>query len=307
MANYNKTSATSRRGNVGAQQFNGNIGKDRFLILVPKGAVIATKTLALTKGTWETNFNTAADVRWFPLIPAVDAKPTQGEAKFQEFDFGYKSFVQDGKLNVIYVLDEMSTYNKNQLNKLTLGDFDVFIGTDKNRIRGWSADDIFFNPFAIDFFTVLPESQNTGSEVAHVSVQMQFSDINQFNMYDVAIDPMTDPDAPAPWYTSLVFSGIKDLIATPSTGSASGFTLDLRGFDGVAYRAAVAADVLIYKSTAPTVAIACSTLTESAVPGVYAATWATQTAGTFSIGLKSQPSATTKWVETPAMGTLIWV
>lgn len=303
---YNTTSATANRGNTGAQQFTGNTGKHRFLVAVPKGTTIATKTLALTVGTWTANINTSADVRWYPLMPIVDAKPTQGEAKFQEFDFGYKAFVDNGKLDIIYTLDEMSTYNKNQLNKLTLGDFDFYIGTDKNKILGWSDDDAIFNPFTVDFFTVLPETMNTGSETAHVNVQIRFTNVEQFNKYDVAIDPMVDSETPVNWYISLNFKGIKDLIATPSAGTASGFVLDLRGFDGVAYRAAVAGDVLIYKSTAPTTPITCTGLTESAVPGVYAATYATQTGGTFSIGLKDQPSATTKWVETPNMATLIW-
>lgn len=304
---YNNTNCVANLGNTGLQKFCGNIGKHRILMPVPKGTEIATKTLALTLGTYETNINNTKALRWLPFPPIVNAEFTQEDNVKQEFDFGYTSDVRDGKLTVIYTLDEMSTYNKSQLAKLNSGDFDLFIATDKEYIEGYSVDGIIFRPFTVDYMKVLPETPNTGTEVAHVRVEVKFSDVNQMNLNHIVVNPTKDSEAPSVWYPTIELVGIKDLVVSANTGSASGFNLVLAGVDGVPYSAAVSGDVLIYKSTAPTVAIACTGLIESATAGTYAATWATQTAGTFTISLKNQPLATTKWVETPSAATLIWV
>lgn len=296
---YNTTSCSTRTGNTGAQKYCGPVGKDRILVLVPKGTEIATETLAVTLSTWTNSINAAKSVRWFPLIPVINAEATQEDPVVQEFDFGYSSYVRDGKLMVRYTLEEMSVYNKTQLAKLNNGDFDVFIVTDKGVIKGYSTDDIKFLPKETDYVRILPESQNTGSETAHVMVEIKYTDVKQFNEYEVVVNPITSELAPANWYPETELTGIKDLVISVSDMDATSATITLKGYDNVAYSAAVAGDLYMRKTSTTGNAITISSLTETATPGTYTAAFASQTAGTFYFSLYDQPTATTEGFETP--------
>ena len=90
---YNTTNCSTNVGNTGAQNFCGPVGKDRIVILVPKGTEIATETLAVTLATWQDNINEGKSTRWFPLIPIVNGEATQEDPVLQEFDFGYSDHV----------------------------------------------------------------------------------------------------------------------------------------------------------------------------------------------------------------------
>ncbi len=293
--------------NTGLQTFQGFKGDPLKLIAVPPGAYIATKTLAETLETWTTNFNAAMTSRWLPIGKIVDGDFPSPEATYDETAFGFKYFLKDNKPTFKYRIEPLSDYNIAQLAKLSGKKFDFFFATDKEKIAGWANGDEF-RPYTASFFRVYTE-QKPGIEVTWIEIQ--FDDINQFNAYRAIIDPSVDSEAivnavSQNWYPSLEFVGVKDLIAVATSGSTSGFTLQLYGFDGTPYNAAVAADIAIYKGTSTT-PITCTGLTPSGNnDGKYAATYATQTSGTFHIGLLAANAATTKGFETPTLADLTW-
>lgn len=303
---YNTTSCSTNIGNTGAQNYCGTTGIHRILIPVPKGTEIATEVLALTLSTWQDNINESKALRWLPLIPIWDLEDTQEDAVVQESGLGYSSYVRDGKLMIRYTLEEMSVYNKTQLAKLNNGDFDLYIVTDKDWILGCSTDGIKFKPMKLDYFRVLPESQNKGDSVAHVMVEVKFTDIREMNEFQVAINPASSALAPTNWYPTIELKGIKDLQIEVTDMTATTATITLKGYDNVAYSAAVAGDVYMRKTTLTGTAITLSSLTETTTPGVYEAEFASQTTGTFYFSLYDQPLTTTQFVETPSVDTVVF-
>lgn len=298
---YNTTSGSSSYGNTGMQNFIGNVGKHRQLVLVPSGTEIATQTLADTLATWTTNINAAKSARWFPLPKIVDLEVSDEGAVRQTTSFGYASFVREGKLVSKYMLEEMSIHNKKELAKLDLGSFDAYIVTDRDWILGYSSDNVKFLPKQCDYIKILPESQNTGTENAHVSIEIQWTDAKQFNELEVS----TKPNA---WYPSLQLSGVKDLIPVLTSVTATAFAFTLTGFDGVPYSAAAKEDIYLRKTTEDAVLIAITSITESGtVPGSYTGVVGTQTSGTFYFSLLDQPTAATDGVETPYNSSLVVV
>lgn len=296
---YNTTSGSSSYGNTGMQNFVGNVGKHRQLVLVPSGTEIATQTLADTLSTWTGNINAAKSARWFPLPKIVDLEVSDEGAVRQTTSFGYASFVREGKLVSKYMLEEMSIHNKNQLAKLDLGSFDAYIVTDRDWILGYSSDNAKFLPKQCDYIKVLPESQNTGTENAHVSIEIQWTDAKQFNELEVSTKP-------SGWYPSLQLSGVKDLIPVLSSVTATAFAFTLTGFDGVPYSAAVKDDIYLRKTTTTGTLIPITSVTESGtVPGSYTGVIGTQTSGTFYFSLLDQPTAPTNDVETPYSSSLV--
>jgi hypothetical protein len=304
MGLYNTVPVVSQTyGNTGKQNFSGDIGVDEILIAVPRGETIATKVLAETLATWTAKINAAQASRWFPIGRIVDAEKPAPDAVYKETGYGYKFWVKDNKPTFKYMLEPMSIYNKTQLNKLSLKSFDFFVATAKDYIHGWVNGEEFC-PYTVDFFRVTPATGISGTEGEYIWIEIQYNDVTQFNLSQAAINPTVDSEAPAAWYPTLELVGIKDLVATPVSASTSGFVLDLAGFDGTPYSGAVAADIAIYKSPSTT-PITCTGLTESGtIPGRYTGTWATQTAGDFTIGLLPQPTATTKGFETPTLGEI---
>jgi hypothetical protein len=292
-------------GNTGLQNFAGDVGVDRIMVLVPRGTTIATKTLAETLATWTNGQNAAQASRWFPIQNIVDAEKPDPDRVYKETGFGFKFFVKNNKPTFKYMLAPQSIYNKTQLNKLSLQSWDVYIVTIKNFILGW-VNGAEFLPYTTDFVLVTPATSITGTEGEYIWIEVQFSDIDQFNKYQAAINPTVDSEAPVAWYPTLELTGIKDLISVPTSGTTSGFTLELVGFDGTPYNGAVKEDIAIYKGTSVT-PITCTALTPSGnSDGKYTATYATQTAGTFHIGLLAANVATTKGFETPTLGDLVW-
>ena len=259
MGYFNETNTTTSLGNTGLQQYPGTVGKWKYLVLVPKNTVIAaTKVLALTKATWTDALNAAMASRWFVLPLIFNGEPTQDDPVREESDFGYVSFVRDGKLTYKITFEEISVYNKGQLNKLNNGDFEFVIITDKDKILGYTDDGAQFLPYQVDYFKVLPETQNTGSVNAHVMAELRCTDIRQMNELQVALDPVNDPDTPVAWYPfiELPAAAIKDLIITPSSMVAAGCTITLKGYDNVPYSGLVKEDLYMRKSTIDAVGIA---------------------------------------------------
>lgn len=305
---YNVVSTSTALGNTGLQNFPGNVGKWKYLLLVPKGTEIATEVLALTKATYTASMNAAMASRWFCLPMIFNGEPDQEEPQFETSDFGYESLVRDGKLKYTIRFEEMSVYNKTQLFKLNNGKFDGYIITDKDIILGFTQDGIKFLPYQFDYTRVLPESQNTGSANARVSFILKATDIRQFNDYQVRLDPVNSSLAPAAWYPSIELpnAAIKDLVITLVSLSATSATITLAGYDEVPYSGAVKEDVYLRKTTETGTAITLTSLTESAtIPGTYTAVIPTQTSGTFYCSLYDQPVATTEGVETPVVSSYV--
>lgn len=304
---YNTTpQASVRKGNTGMQNFTGPKGKIVKILGVPKGTEIATKTLALTLATWTANLNATMASRWlmFPIV--IDIEAPDPAIKYDETGYGNKEFVTVDKPVVTYFLESMSTYNKVQLNQNDLASLDFYEITEYDKICGWTSDSVKFLPYTTNSVKILPESKQTGDKLPRIKVEITYNDISQFNGKEVVIDPTVDSEAPAAWYPTYELKGVKDIIFAVSGGSATGFTLVASGFDGTPVSGLVKEDLLIYKSTAPTVAIAATGCPESnSIPGQYAVTYATQTAGTFAVSMR-QPDATTMFFETPSSVSLIW-
>ena len=298
---YNTTNCSNLTGNTGAQKYCGPVGIDRILVLVPKGTEIATETLACTIGTWQDNINEAKANRWFPLIPIWEMEPEQADATTRESSLGYEEYVRDGKLKVKYTLEEMSTYNKTQLAKLNGQDFDLFVVTDKEYIKGRSVDGVKFLPYQLDYFRVLPESPNTGGENAHVGVELKFTDVKEMNEYYAHVNPSTSSLIATNWYPTIELVGIKDLQIDVTAMTDDDATIVIKGYDNVAYSGAVKEDLYMRKTSVTGTAITISSLTETTTAGTYTAAFAAQSNGVFYFSLYDQPLATTQFVETPVV------
>jgi hypothetical protein len=226
-------------------------------------------------------------------------EPEQADPTTRESSLGYEEYVRDGKLKVKYTLEEMSTYNKTQLAKLNGQDFDLFVITDKEYIKGRSVDGIKFLPYQLDYFRVLPETPNTGGENAHVGVELKFTDVREMNEFYAHVNPSLSELAPAAWYPTIELVGIKDLQIEVSTMSDDEATIVLKGYDNVPYSGAVKEDLYMRKTTTTGVAITITSLTETATPGTYTVVFSAQSNGVFYFSLYDQPEATTQFVETP--------
>lgn len=303
MSFFNTGVCSSNLGNTGKQKYCGPKGKIVNVVLVPNDASIATKVLALTESTWLTNINAAAANRWFPVEKVVQADPSPEDPVFQEFDYGDKFFIRDGKLTVQFILDPRSVYNKNELNKLNGVNWAVYLVTDLEKLVGWTDDieDGAFYPFTTDSIRFLPESFFSGSEGENIILDIQFADVTQMNGKEAVLEPTKDADAPAVWYPTQSIKGLKDLqIASVTSITQTGATIEILGYGGTPYNSAVAADVAFALQASPTTLITVSTLTPSGdSDGKYDAVWASQAADDYEIGLKDQPDATTQGVETP--------
>lgn len=301
---YNLTKTSTILGNTGMQRFAGGVGKWKFLVLVPKGTEIATKTLAATKDTWEDNLNESMANRWFiaPLI--FNGEPTQEDAVKETSDFGYESDVRDGKLNYKITFEEMSIYNKTQINKLDNAKWDAFVITEKGYILGTSYDGVKFKAYALDYFNILPETQATGSTNAHVMAELRFTNIQELNQFQVFIRPSVDSEAPTSWSPDIELVGIKDLIVEVNSMVAAETSITLKGYDSVPYSGAVKEDIYMRKTSVDGAAITILTLVEGSTPGTYTATFAAQTTGTFYFSLYNQPLAATQGFETPIVASI---
>jgi hypothetical protein len=303
--NTTKTSATF--GNTGLQKFAGNTGKYQHMILVPKNTEIDTKADALDIDTWVDNINESPGLRWFVLPLIWNGEPNQEANVKQASDFGYEDEVRKGKLNYTMTFTQISTYDKTQINKLDGKAFDCFISTDKEFFLGRSVDGVKFLPIRLDYFSVLPETQNTGSEVAHVQAEVRFSSTDDLNLYQVALNPYTDQTSDDPWLPSIELpaAAIKNLQISINTFVAAGCNIVLQGYDSVPYSGAVKEDLYLRKTTIDGAAISITSLTESlTIPGTYAAVFGAQTTGTFYASLYDQPTAATQGFETPEVATI---
>lgn len=302
---YNTTSTSTSLGNTGLQNFAGNLGKLKYIVLVPEGTEIATKVLAETIATWQGSLNAAMGSRWFCLPLVFNGEPTLEDTVKETSDFGYESLVRPGKMTYKVTFEEISVYNKNQLNKLNNGNWSMFEVTDKDWIKGYSADGIKFLPKKLDYFYILPETQNTGSANAHVQAEFRFTTTDESNLYEAAINPSLDDEAPVAWYPSVEIpaAAVKDLIVTLTGVTATAFGFSLYGYDSVAHSLAVKEDIYLRKSTEDGTLIPITSITETAVPGVYTGVIGTQTSGTFYLSLLPQPTAATQGFETPVVSS----
>jgi hypothetical protein len=306
MGLFNETSTSTVLKNTGLQKYSGTAGKWKYLVLAPKGSEIATKTLALTKATWVDNQNAAIGSRWFIMPLIFNGTPEQEEVVKETSDFGYESIVRDGKLVYKIDFEEIHIHNVNSLFSMNNGSFDAYVITDKSFIIGFSADGIKFRPIQLDYARVLPRTQNTGSTQQRVQFELRTTDIRQLNDLCVELDCVNDADAPAAWYPDLELpvAQPKDLIITLTSVAATSFALNLKGYDGVAYAAAVKEDLYLRKTSATGTAIPITSLTYVS-EGNYTGVIGSQTAGTFYASLYDQPTATTQGVETPVVSSYV--
>ena len=307
MALFNETSSSTVLGNTGLQNYTGTVGKWKHIVLVPKDTEIATRVLALTQATWTAGQNAAVGSRWYILPLIFNGTPEQEETVKETSDFGYESIVRDGKLVYKIDFEEISVYNKTQLCKLNNGSFDGFVITDKDFILGFTSNGTKVNAIQFDYTRVLPETQNTGATNARVQFELRTTDIRQFNEMQVALDCINDSQVPSAWYPSIVLpaSAVRDLVVELTTLTATAFGFKLRGYDGVAYSAAVKEDIYLRKTTTGGVLIAITSIVETSVKGTYTGVIGTQTTGTFYLSLLDQPTPTTKGVETPVVSSYV--
>lgn len=301
---YNTTEVSNVYGNTGKQNLTEDYGKFRKGVLVPIDAEFATKVAALTKQTWIDNLNAAVGSRWY-LFEVVNVEPTQEENVKFTTDFGFEYPVRPGKTTKKIMFPPMHVHNKNELAKLDAKSFAIFEISDTDFISGHSPDKIKLLPFALDYFSVLPEVEKSGSEPALVYAEFRYTDSAEKNRYEVKLNPNTDAESTTPWRPSIELSSVKDLVITVSDFHAASVKITLKGYDGTPYRAAVAGDVYMRKTTVTGTAIPLVDLDESATPGVYDAVFAGQTSGTFYFSLYDQPDATTQGVETPEYTSIV--
>ncbi len=103
MADLLKASGGTATGLLGKQSAPSNLGYDAFLIIVPAGTEIATKTLALTEDTWLDGINSADSSRFRVLPIFYDIEPAKEDDVYATSSIGSVSFVRDGKLTMKYI------------------------------------------------------------------------------------------------------------------------------------------------------------------------------------------------------------
>ena len=287
---YLLTNCSTSSGNTGLQQCNGSPGRAERIWLVPKGTEIDTKTNALLEATWDTLFNSAKGLRGLPLPTIFNANFEQGEDTYETGWSNKQDFAHEGLDKDTYTLDKISLYNAAQLRTLNGVSWSAYIVTDKGIIKGWSDDGIVFKPFNIQDFRVGKRTAETGEAVERVPIKIVWADPNEWNNYPAVVEPTWNP---------LELDGIKDIYVVASSPSTTGVTFTLTGYDGVPHEGAVAGDFVIYNSLLAEVTI--SSATEGAA-GVYALL-ATLPAGTYTAGLRNQPTATTKYFESPELAS----
>jgi len=307
---YNVTNIASEVPNTGLQKYTGDTGIVNRLVLVGVDTQIATEALAKELDTWKDNLNEAPSLRWIATPKVVEVTVEQEDTVKKTFDTGVTEPVRKGKKTVTYLLERLPIFNKNDIFKLDDGAYGIYEITDKKYIKGWTDDGIKFLPYTIDSIEVVPETDKTGSENPHVAIRVVYSDVMEFNKYQVAINPFTDGDATVTsvqedWDPAIEIKGIKSLQIEIDSLTATGCNITLKGYDSVAYSGAVKDDIYFRKGSLTANAITLTSLTESAVKGTYAAVFATQTAGTFYCSLLPQGQATTYWVETPGYDSAI--
>jgi hypothetical protein len=297
---YNVIETSTEYGNTGDQPFNGNVGKWFKFMAVQKGTEIAAEALALLKDTWVDSINSAPGTRFFVSPKIFAVKFTQDANVKETSDFGYMEEVMKGKLSAVIQFFQMSTYAKNQINKLDAKSFDIWIITENSFILGCTRDKIKYLPKKLDFFSVLPETQIDGKSGAHVEVEFRFSDTQEQNLYEVALNPKVD--ALVPWYPSIELKGITDVFIDVVSMTATGAVIDIKNFGKVGYGAAVKEDLYMRKTSETGNAISITSMTPHAtIEGRYTLVFASQTTGDFYFSLYTQglaPGTLTPWVET---------
>ncbi len=307
MGLFNETSAGTLLKNTGLQKYTGNSGKWKYIILVPKGAEIATKTLALTKQTWVDNQNADMGSRWFILPLIFNGTPEQEETVKETSDFGYEDIVRDGKLTYKIDFESIHIKNVNDIFSMNDGSFNAYILTDKSIIIGYSIDKTIFKPIQLDYARVLPRTSNTGSVNQRVQFELRATDIRQLNKLCIELDCINDADAPSSWYPDieLPVTQPKYLIPILTGVTATAFAFTLKGYDGVAYSAATKEDIYLRKTSEAGTLIPITSIVETTTPGNYTGVIGAQTSGTFFFGLLPQPTAATVGVETDVVSQLV--
>jgi hypothetical protein len=297
---YNVLSTPTEYGNTGDQPFAGSVGKWFKFIASPKGTEIATEALALLKATWVDSINSAPGDRFFVSPKIVDVKTTQDANVKETSDYGFTEEVMKGKKSCVITFFSMGVYQKNQLNKLDAKDFDLWVITENDFIIGCSYDNIKFLPKKLDFFSVLPETEEDGKAVPHVSVELKFSDTRESNLYEVALNPKVD--ALVPWNPTLELKGITDVFIEVVSMTATGAVIDIKNYGKVGWPSAVKEDIYFRKTSIDATAISITSATPHAtIQGRYTLVFGAQTDGNFYFSLYIQglaPGVLTPWVET---------
>jgi len=283
------TSCASTAENTGQQNCTDTPGREDYLWLVPKGTQIATEALVLLEATWDTLFNAAVGTRGYPLPKIFNMTSTQTEDKYEEGWAGIKDFIGEDYDKDDYLLVKSSLYNNAKLRSLNSIQWDAYIVTAKGKIRGYSDDGIIFKPKSILDFRVQKKSRETDVLAERSRISIVWGDPREWNEWDAVVDPTWEPSE---------IEGIKDIevVSAVATGTTS-VTVTLAGFDGVPHEGAVVGDFVIYDDADAAVVF---TLPTPGVSGVYTLV-ATMAAGDYTVGLIDQPSATTKYFETPTL------
>ncbi len=286
MADLLKASGGTATGLLGKQSAPSNLGYDAFLIIVPAGTEIATKTLALTEDTWLDGINSADSSRFRVLPIFYDIEPAKEDDVYATSSIGSVSFVRDGKLTMKYIV-EVTPVVMEQLRTMNGVDWECYVGTSEGFIKATTSDNAKFEPFSLQNFRVEGETPAAGDATALVPISVTFDDPNEWNSNPAFVEPLRDGEG-GNW-NPRDLKDPKAIMGTVTSPTTSGYTLYLEGYDKVAHEGAVLGDIGIWDSVGALVTV--TGLTETPA-GTYAIT-ATLPAGTFTTGLLPVGSCTT--------------
>ena len=261
-----------------------NLGTPLKVILIPKGATVATtSTLAGTQSTWTTLIKGSKPTRILPLPLAVEYKYDGQADKFQDRPFSGKKFVYEGKDGFTFELNlEQSLHKK--LRGLNFRNYDVIFADTNRNIIGYSPDGVILKGFSTTDVHLGKISFNDGSKAAQTPLNIHLANPAEWNDFGVFIDGKNlswDPNQ---------LDGVFDVNLVVSASSASGFTVSVN-IDGIptddvdsqvtGLKVTATPDITLTKVGSP---IALSTITDNG-DGTYTASGLTLTSGVHVVSL----------------------
>lgn len=251
----------------------------RKLIIVPKNAEISIANMKLLVQVLTKIKQTSGN--WYPFPLAVNVNAISTEDKFEELPFSGKNLMAQGYPGFEMEFQYQPNIHK-KLSSFNFGDWAAYLVDESQNIYGWT-DSTGTNIYPFDIQTLWTANKvfGTDSVSQKFKTTIVFEDPEQFRDEYVIQKSMLN-------YNPLKLDGLTDVTLTTSSPSATGVTVTVK-INGI-----LASDPNALFTGLDTAAfwtcsgiggsISVSGISETS-DGVYALTFSSQSAGTYSANL----------------------
>lgn len=277
-----------------------NVGVTIGLMAAPVAFEFATQAALLALTNWTAVLNLALEARAFVINPGLayllPLEPTNDDPVLTDGLNGIRIFTRDGNRRLKFNYANMPECWKKNVRSYVGRDFEVFLITAKNYVRGYTPDGTKIRGFSARIHPGNTQFAADGDTPEGFDLHIDFSNPNQIGSKGVAVlATETTGD-----FFAVDIDGIVNCNVTEvSTTGETAVTVDVKtdcGNSGVPNL--VLADFIVLTSGG--VPVVPSDVTESGtIPGRYVVT-AALPAGTFTLALAGQPAMTTKYLESLA-------